>query len=379
MTDLRERFRALDALAVPDVMAQARLIGPKPPQLEPPATSRRVGAILLVAAIAIAAMVVGTRLLRGPASTPATTGPDIPVDPEQVGFIGLPPEGAAPSTPEDGELVLSFSGRSLTDGGSLIEAWVYADGRLIWEQAGDFPFEANETRTGLLEQRLTPEGVELLRSEFVSTGMFDHDHELLTGRVRETAAGRQQAVGVIWGSIQVREGDRLITVDWSNPEMYPLAQGTVATPGQASGLERLDGLLTHPASWLPTSAWLSGVNRAYVPSRYAVCYEPVERGIDPSRILGALPTTAGDLLRATAISGPRGATGCSSVTTEEAHELARTFDDAGLERDDRSSYGRLGYVFEPSVALAPGPIENTVSISFEPILPHGRWTCSVCG
>ena len=312
--------------------------------------------------------------------TPATTGPKVPHARNPVGFIGLPPEGAAPSSPEHGELVLSLSGRSVTDGGALIEVWVYADGRLIWQQAGDVPFGANQTRTGMLEQRLTPEGVELMRSEIASTGLFgDRDLALLSGHVREDAAGIQQPVGVIWGSIRVREGDRLISVDWSNPEMYPRDRGTVATPAQASALERLDALLTHPGTWLPTSAWLSAVNRAYVPSRYAVCYDPAERGIDPSRILDALPPSAGDLLRATSISGPGGATNCSDVTTEQARTLARTFEEAGLEQDDRSSYGRLGYIFEPAVPLAPGPIENTVSISFEPILPNGEWTCSVCG
>lgn len=342
--------------------------------------NQRVAAGVVGFAVFVAAIwIVATGGPFDRSQTPASTGPTVPPARNPVGFIGLPPEGATPSTPNDGELVLSFSGRSITDGGSLSEAWVYADGRLIWEQAGDFPFGANETRTGLLEQHLTPEGVELMRSEFVSTGLFDHDLAILTGQVRENAAGRQQPVGVMWGSVQVRDGDRLISVDWSNPEMYPRDRGTVATPEQASALERLDPLLTHPASWLPTSAWLSGVIRAYVPSRYAVCYEPAGRGIDQSRILDELPTSAGNLLRATAITGPRGATNCSDVTTEEARTLAQTFEDAGLEQDDRSSYGRLGYVLEPPVPLAPGPIENTVSISFEPILPHGERTCSVCG
>lgn len=75
MTDLRERFRVLDTLEVPDVMAHARLMGARPPQLEPPPTSRRIGALVLVAALAILAIVVGARALREPASTPASTGP----------------------------------------------------------------------------------------------------------------------------------------------------------------------------------------------------------------------------------------------------------------------------------------------------------------
>ena len=38
MSELRERFRALDALEVPDVMSRARLMGPRPPS---PTASRR--------------------------------------------------------------------------------------------------------------------------------------------------------------------------------------------------------------------------------------------------------------------------------------------------------------------------------------------------
>jgi hypothetical protein len=279
----------------------------------------------------------------------------------------LPPEGATPSTPEGGELVLSLWGRSTTDDG-LFRAWVYADGRLIWTKEGNSPYGANETTTGFLEQRLTPEGVERMRSEIVSTGLFSDDLALLS------------AQDVIWGFIRVRNGDRLVRVDWSNPDIYPRDRGTVATPEQASALERLDALLTHPTSRLPASAWEDPEIRAYVPSRFAVCYEAAERGIDPSRILSALPASAEDLLRAKNRTQDDPNDGCTEVTVEEARALAETFDGAGLEQDERSSYSRLGYVFEPPVPLAPGPIENTISIYFEPYLPHGEFLlCSPCG
>ena len=63
---------------------------------------------------------------------------------ERVGFIGLPPVGATPSAPERGELVLHFYGRSAThvrphprEGlwSPIFRVWVYADGRMIWDQA----------------------------------------------------------------------------------------------------------------------------------------------------------------------------------------------------------------------------------------------------
>ena len=65
-----------------------------------------------------------TPAVPGGAETgPAETGPAY----ERIGFVGLPPEGAAPSTPERGELVLEFHG-----GTPSTDMWLYADGRLIW-------------------------------------------------------------------------------------------------------------------------------------------------------------------------------------------------------------------------------------------------------
>ena len=96
-----------------------------------------------------------------------------------MGFIGLPPEGATPSTPE-GELVVSISRVRHTGHARRVDrlssarstgcrrsasCWVLADGRLIWQKYEDLPEGANSLSTGLLEQRLTPEGVELMRSE----------------------------------------------------------------------------------------------------------------------------------------------------------------------------------------------------------------------
>jgi hypothetical protein len=321
-----------------------------------------VGIAIFVAAVWI--VTTGGPLDR---SQPASTGPTIPPASERVGFIGLPPEGATPSAPQGGELVLSLGGRSTTDDG-LFLVWVYADGRLIWEKEGDFPYGANEVTTGLLEQRLTPDGVERMRSEIVSTGLFADDLNLLSTR------------GVIWGTIRVRHGDRLVRVDWSNPDIYPRDHGTVATLEQSSTLVRLDALLTHPISWLPTSAWEDQEIGAYVPSRFAVCYEAAERGIDPSRILSVLPASAEELLRAKNRSQNDPNDNCTEVTVEEARALAEAFNDAGLEQEERSSSSRLGFVFDPPVPLAPGPIENAVSIYFEPYLPHGLFqSCSPCG
>jgi Tol biopolymer transport system component len=89
-------------------------------------------------------------------------------DDRRVGFVGLPPEGASPSTPQRGELVVYLAGPEIGR-----RTWVYADGRMIWHRYADLPEGANSEFTGFLEQRLTPEGVELVRSEVASLGLLE--------------------------------------------------------------------------------------------------------------------------------------------------------------------------------------------------------------
>jgi hypothetical protein len=108
----------------------------------------------------------------GPAETgPAETGPaEVPNVPSgnHRGFgwydggdpeYDLPPEDAVPSTPEEGELVAQFNGYP----GRFV--YVYADGRVIsWGRGtGHLAFG---------ERRLTPEGVELVRSGALQPGAF---------------------------------------------------------------------------------------------------------------------------------------------------------------------------------------------------------------
>ncbi len=331
----------------------------------------RTGALALVAAVALVfGTLAGIRAIpmpRRPASspTPSTVEPS-PRPTERVGFIGLPPAGAPPSTPKHGRLVVSLDGRSTT-AGRRTRIYVYADGRVIWDQEGDLPYGANPVTTGFLEQRLTPEGVERLRSEIVSTGLFDHDLQLLSKH------------GVIWGDVRLREGHRLIHVSWSNPDIYPQDPGTDATPEQARALDRLDALLTHPESWLPASGWEDAEIRAYVPSSYAVCYSGSDRPLEASVILPLLPPSAEDLLRSKDRTGygvgPSYRIFCSTVTTEVARALVQTLEDAGLAPDDRSLENRLGYL-----ARAPSSLPTDVLIYLEPTLPDGEFLlCSPCG
>jgi hypothetical protein len=230
------------------------------------------------------------------------------------GFVGLPPLGASPSTPEKGKLVLSYFGPGGEQDWGKRRFWVYADGRLITLREANLPEGANERSTGLLEQHLTPKGVELLRSERISTG-------------------------------------RIVPEDLSG---------------------------------LPASAWEDRKIRAYVPSRYAVCYggwSESERPIDASRVFTLLPAPAADLLRSrdkTRHDGKRGLGGdlhpdyhyCSNVTTREARAIAEALDHPGLEKVDQTYW----LAFQTR-----GPNRETIDLWFAAILPDGRSVCSPCG
>jgi hypothetical protein len=293
------------------------------------------------------------------------------------GFIGLPPLGATPSTPDSGELVVSAWS---VHAGARTRLWAYGDGRLIWQREfihrrADLPESANGRSSGFLEQRLTPEGVELLRSEIISTGLFADDLELRFDESQPAACAN---------FIGVRDGDRLVRVTWFGFGC-PRAKGAqTATPGQASALQRLVARLADLTAWLPAGAWKDRKIRAYVPSRYAIQYGAQPQSLEASRILALLPAPARELLGAKDRTRTRGFYGfaggpmrvvygySSEVTTEEARALAAALDDAGVKRE-QGAYA-LAYS-----GKAPGPRGNTFSITFEPILPHGGSTCSACG
>ena len=182
-----------------------------------------------------------------------------------TGFIGLPPEGATPSGPEGGELLVEFIGRSSTRGHALNRVWLYADGRMVSLREGAVVAGANEVTSGFLEQRLGPEGVELLLSELLATGLFDRDRSLWSARSP-------------WGTVRVQRGDALVRLTWDDPRSTgEFSQGdTAATPEQEKALEQVDALLADPGSRLPTNAWDDARIRAYVASKYAICsgYRP---------------------------------------------------------------------------------------------------------
>ena len=281
--------------------------------------------------------------------------------------VGLPVE-ATPSAPDSGELVIQY--RVLTNDLGPPHPyeswqWVYADGRLISLRHSGQPV-ATRWSSGLLEQRLTPEGVELLRSEIISTGLFE-DHQPADSRF----AGHNV--------IQLRLDGRLVQVEGK------------LSPQANEFPRRLRERLADPASWLPASAWVNRRPRPYEATRYAILYGGLFQTIERSRILSLLPAPAEALLRdQEAAPRRRGYDGggftrtsltyyVSDLTSEEARALAQALDDAGLNR------GGLAYDFEiPGTSVDPpppmkGPVRNKVFIGFSPYFPHGETVCLGCG
>ncbi len=277
------------------------------------------------------------------------------------GFVGVPPDGATPSTPESGELVLSYWGRP--GDGRELRAFLYADGRLIWDR----------DRRGFLEQRLTPEGVELLLSEFISTGLFDRD-------VRLVRSGVSYATN--WAVIELRNGNRLVKVDWGGAWNPPLPTQE-PTPEQERAIERLGALLVDPGSWLPASAWENREIRAFVGSRYQVCVGIVPGSrlswpLELSELLTVIPAAAADLLREAEFTVQEGTLAdgrpnyCSDIRTEKAQAIAKALDAAGLPRVESLPLPRW-YLRPPSLDRTPVVIRLSV------YLPDGTVPCHDCG
>ena len=127
---------------------------------------------------------------------------------------------------------------------------MYADGRLIRLGGGRVN---GRLRRGFIEQRLTREGVKLLRSEIVSTGLFGHERPCMN-------------------FIQLLHGEqRVAPITMRQKFCSKDGKPTAATPQQRHALKRLAGQFANPESWLPASAWKQRRFRAYVPSRFKVC------------------------------------------------------------------------------------------------------------
>jgi hypothetical protein len=241
-------------------------------------------------------------------------------------FAGFPAVGVKASTPTTGSLLLSltFPGQQTT------ERNVYADGRIIWQRwtpSGDatvVPKGAKSRDTGYVQQRLTPRGVQLLRTKMVATGLFEHSLRLAVGR------------GNGWVVVEVRRGKRMVRVDAvPSPDQSWKPRFIRATPAQQRALMLTEKLVADPARSLPADAWADGQIRPFVPSHYVLAFD---RGYPD---LSKLPRSVGTVLSEFRQLRRHA---CQIVTTGQARDLLQALTDAGIAPSDNHAWW-IGFGF----------------------------------
>jgi hypothetical protein len=292
---------------------------------------RRVAMVAAVAAVVIGAGLVvrtvndGRVELIEPADrrvvNPTTARPVLPALPE--GLKGLPPVGASPSSPASGELIAELP----------IPIWVYEDGRVISARWID-----HSHWTGFLEQRLTSEGVDLVRAEINANRPFEVCR-----------------AGVGWYGYE--DG-------WCVGEH----------PGRPLDAHpRLAELPNGARSWLPTTAWADPEPKPYVPPGYVIMVDALaERGVPPvdtSAMLDSLPSEAAELLDASipcTVTLAASIAACFEVSNQEARWILTQLGIPALHVNNRGEDG----------GTPMGPFGNYL-FTFMPKLPHGPVRC--CG
>jgi hypothetical protein len=262
----------------------------------------------------------------------------------------VPPEGAEPSTPVHGELVLSLHNFTRASAsGYDTELWVYADGRIVWQREDGttgVPEGASERSTGYLEQMLTPEGVGALKGAALDSGLISGHTQL---RVR---CGDHP--DICFGRISVRGDGERMSLRWSG-----YRESEPATGAELGTIRGLVARLRDPGSWLPDTAWEDPRIRAFVPSRYLVSFPLYSKpnggccvAPDPSQ----LPPPADEILLAEVVQ---------CVTTDEARGIVEGFEATGVSPSARGSGVAL---WTGALDLGPGSVEQ---MFIEPVLPHG--------
>lgn len=294
---------------------------------------RRIALLPTILALLTAALGSGGAVAEGNVKDPA-----IPT----THFAGVPPRGTHASTPTTGTLLLSFSVEPVPH---LI--WnVYADGRVIWQQwssSGDpivIPRGVRMIDAGYVQQRLTPQGLQLLRARILSTGLFERS-------LRLRGAGRHAVLFA-----RVRRGDRMVTLTaWPSGVAWR-EHPTNATAAQERGLAQIRALLADTAAWsLPAAAWADRKVREFVPSRYVFAFD---RGVPD---LTKLPPP---LLPYEKLFS-HGANTCQIVTTGELRTVLRAFLEAGITPVSNHA-DWLAFVLEGLRGSPSGP-------HFSPVLP----------
>ena len=270
----------------------------------------------IVAVIFALGMITGVgAILRADSKRPAIEPPKPPAAAPPNGFLGLPPEGSPPSLPKESPLMISFDGGDDSGYGHVKSIYVYADGRFIWGKRGcdsrpelcdplDVPEAATTLESGWLEQRLTPEGIEFVRSKILATGLFDGD---------DLRLDVERNLSDWWTfSVEATGPHGLVSVVASHTDQEGWEP---ASPEEVRALHRLYDLFVNLEARMPATAWEEREIRGFVPSCYRAGYSTGLGGSgppDPSE----LPPPANELLHGLA---------SEQVTMEEARAIAIGF------------------------------------------------------
>jgi hypothetical protein len=216
------------------------------------------------------------------------------------------PDGV-PSTTTASELVASIT---LFHRGAYR---LYADGRLLWAD------EMRHAPFGWAEQRLSPEGVERVRSRFLSSGLF-----------AATQPGSDDPTCQGWFQVCVRDGDR-----WLVEETDPAPPGPLPYGDPRPEAVQLFHFLGTLESTLPPTDWSDQQVRSYVPARIATCFrmyvKKVEVPLDLAVLMARIPAGASELLAGRETSAellknsagpPIGQGRCVEWSLEEARAFA---------------------------------------------------------
>ena len=328
-----------------------------------------VGAGFIALAIALGAAGGLGAILRADAPEPAI--PPTPAPPTSLFTpVGFPPPGIGPSTPVTGRSVVSFYSEDVHSVGTgepdEVERTVvdvYADGRLVWSRCvfeawtggrrqradedgcspGSLAGPEGSAGTGWVEQRITPEAVELLRNELLSTGLFERDFESVTTNSTEL---------VDYLSAEVEGPSQRLNVraDYQSLDFNP------PTPDVEAGLQHVQDIFLDLEAWLPATAWEETEVTAIVPPAYTFWFK---QGRNAETVIRDAISLEVVLLEADELPPPADELltrkGCDVVTLDEARAVIEGFEAVGITASiEMSSMDILAFLVvddEPASAV----------------------------
>ena len=112
--------------------------------------NQRIAAtVVAVAVFVVPIWIVASSEMAERSDTPGEVGPvGAPEYPGLIGIVGLPPEDAIPSSPSEGQLVVSASFGHSGGDPERFDIHVYEDGRVIWQRLAIPPRAGTGERPG---------------------------------------------------------------------------------------------------------------------------------------------------------------------------------------------------------------------------------------